>query len=106
VHSIGFGLVAFPAEMLLTIATRQKLVAQRIGAKTYRPWFTNDPAWDAMHSDDYSFCKRARIAGFKVFADTRQRVGHVGLHTFHLEDMAGRPLLKSLALAQEERPKE
>lgn len=106
VHSIGFGLVAFPAPMLETIASTLGLRPQQIGEKRYRPWYTNDPAWDAMHSDDYSFCKRARAAGFQVFADTRQRVGHIGLHEYHLEDMAGRPLKKSLTLAQEERPTE
>jgi hypothetical protein len=106
VHSIGFGVVAFPTKMLETIAEKQELVPQRVGKKTYRPWFTNDPRWDSAHSDDYAFCRRARESGFRVFADTRQRVGHIGLHEFHLEDMAGRPLLPSLTLAQEERPKE
>ncbi len=106
VHAIGFGVVAFPAAMLGVIARELSLRAQQIGEKFYRPWFTSDPTWDCMHSDDYSFCRRAREAGYRVFADTRQRVGHIGLHTFHLEDMAGRPLLKHLRLAQEPRPNE
>lgn len=106
VHAIGFGVVAFPAFMLENIASFHKLKPRRVGDGTFRPWFTDDPSWDLVHSDDYAFCKRAREAGFKVFADTRQRVGHVGLHTFNLEDMAGRPLKKALILAQEERPQE
>lgn len=87
VAAIGFGVVAVPAPMLLVMAEKLGLPWQRIGKKEYRPWFSADPRWPTMHSDDYCFCRRVREAGFKIFVDTRHRVGHCGEHVFHLEDM-------------------
>jgi hypothetical protein len=36
--------------------------------------------------EDYSFCERARQAGFSVQADTRIRLWHVGPYRFGWED--------------------
>lgn len=88
VEAIGFGVVAHPVAMLETIAAKCELAPQGVGKMRVRPWFTGDPRWESMHSDDYCFCRRARQAGFKLYADTRQRVGHIGFHTYHLEDSA------------------
>lgn len=88
VEAIGFGCVAMPAAMLEIIAEKLSLPRLKVLELTLRPWFTTDTSgrWPGMHSDDYAFCKRAREAGFKIFADSRQRVGHIGLHTYFLED--------------------
>ena len=92
VAAIGFGCVAMPAMMLEDVAHKLKLPALKVLDLTLRPWFTTDSsgAWENMHSDDYAFCRRARDAGYRIFADTRQRVGHIGFHTYFLED--ARPL--------------
>lgn len=88
VEAIGFGCVAMPAIMLEVVAEKLRLPRLGILEQTFRPWFTTDSSgqWETMHSDDYSFCRRARDAGFRIFADTRQRVGHIGQHVYQLED--------------------
>ncbi len=37
-------------------------------------------------SDGFSFCERARQCGFKVFADTTIRLGHIGKTTYSWEE--------------------
>ncbi len=44
------------------------------------PWYLGD---------DFSFCHRARQAGFKIFADTSIRLGHIGRYAFSWEDAGG-----------------
>jgi len=36
--------------------------------------------------EDFAFCERARRSGFKVMADTRIRLGHIGRQTYEWED--------------------
>lgn len=98
VAAIGFGVVAMPASMLERVAEFHKLPRLAVLDHAFRPWFTNDPSWGVMHSDDYAFCRRAREAGFKIWADTRQRVGHIGLHTYQLEDALPLTRFESLNL--------
>jgi hypothetical protein len=98
VEAIGFGVVAHPASILEAVA--KTLRAQVVGpGQTARPFFTGDPSAPQMHSDDYSFCRRARLAGFSVYADARHRVGHLGEYEYHLEDCAPRPRYETLELA-------
>lgn len=37
--------------------------------------------------EDFSFCFRARQAGFKVFLDTSIKLGHIGSYTYKWEDV-------------------
>jgi hypothetical protein len=37
--------------------------------------------------EDFAFCERLRRAGVPVLVDTSLRVGHIGLHTYHWEDV-------------------
>ena len=37
-------------------------------------------------SEDYSFCERARQCGYKIWADTSIRLGHIGKYTYYWED--------------------
>ena len=39
--------------------------------------------------DDFSFSHRAREAGYKVYADTTVRLGHIGRYAFSWEDAGG-----------------
>jgi hypothetical protein len=36
--------------------------------------------------EDFAFCERARRCGYKVIADTRIRLGHIGRQTYEWED--------------------
>jgi hypothetical protein len=37
--------------------------------------------------EDFAFCDRLRRAGVPVLVDTRLRIGHIGHHTYHWEDV-------------------
>lgn len=43
-------------------------------------------------SEDYSFCERARQAGFKIIADTAIRLWHIGSYRYGWEDAARQPV--------------
>jgi hypothetical protein len=45
---------------------------------------TGDDHW--YMSAEYSFCERARRSGFKIMADTRIRLGHIGRHSYYWEE--------------------
>ena len=101
VMGVGFGLAAHPVSMLTAIAEHQGLAPREIkrtgsSTKTVRDWFGTDAVPTELVTDDYAFCARARASGFHVFADTRQRVGHLGEHEFHIEDI--RPLSRAKAI--------
>ncbi len=49
-------------------------------------------------SEDYSFCTRARQAGFSVVADTTIRLGHVGRYSFTWDDLSPRETLLGVEL--------
>jgi hypothetical protein len=40
-------------------------------------------------ADDFAFCHRARGAGYKIFADTTIRLGHIGRYAYTWEDAGG-----------------
>lgn len=44
------------------------------------PWYLGD---------DFSFSHRARQAGYKIYADTTVRLGHIGRYAFSWEDAGG-----------------
>lgn len=41
--------------------------------------------------DDWSFCERAKDAGFKVWLDPSIRLGHIGSYMYTLEDLIRQP---------------
>lgn len=46
--------------------------------------------------EDLSFCERARQSGYKIYADTTIRLGHIGKYRYSWEDITGdRPRAKS-----------
>lgn len=50
-------------------------------------------------AEDYSFCERARQSGFKIWADTRIRLWHVGWYRYGWEDAGiDRPRFDSFTL--------
>lgn len=91
VRALGFGVLAHPVSALDKIAEHYAMKPLAFGraGQRVRRWFgSTEPEWDELMGEDYAFCRRARAAGLKVFADTRHRVGHVGEHVYHLEDGA------------------
>jgi hypothetical protein len=59
----------------------------------------------AVHNylgEDYSFCERARQCGYKIYADTTIRLGHIGKYRYSWEDIAGdRPRAQTFELEWE-----
>ncbi len=72
-------------------------------AKTITPYFIpmvvpDGGGWCYL-SEDYSFCQRARKAGFPVLADTTIRLGHGnGRHKYTWDDLAQRQSFESLTI--------
>lgn len=88
VNALGFGFLAHPVSVLERIAAHFKMRDLRTGVDRYaRDWFSStEPEWAELMGEDYAFCRRARAAGVRVYAETRPRLGHIGEHVFHLED--------------------
>jgi hypothetical protein len=42
-------------------------------------------------AEDYAFCERARQSGFKIMADTRVRLSHIGSYAYSWEESGGDP---------------
>ena len=59
------------------------LVHRRVFEKMEPQWFEATPEGEAS---DYAFCRKARAAGFKIFCDTNQWVGHIGANAVTIED--------------------
>jgi hypothetical protein len=98
VRSVGMGLTAIHRSVLEKTPARNLLVKSLGEPRRVRMWFaTTDPAWDEVESDDYAFCRRVREAHGQIYADGSQRIEHVGLYRFRLEDLA-RPLVEAETL--------
>ncbi len=56
----------------------------------FMPLVHHDPERGVWYlSEDYAFCQRARDAGFRIFADSSLRLGHVGSYVYSWEDAGG-----------------
>lgn len=75
------GFMAIPRYVLIKLASMLPLCNEK--DIPVHPFFcpivANDPELGWIYlSEDFSFCERARQAGFKIWADTRIVLGHVG----------------------------
>lgn len=52
----------------------------------FQPMTVSDGDGHWYLAEDWAFCERARQCGFKVYADTRIRLGHVGTYSYTWED--------------------
>ena len=52
----------------------------------FQPLVVSDAGGPWYLGEDYSFCERARRAGFRILADTGFRLRHVGPYGYSWED--------------------
>lgn len=71
VEAFGFGCV------MMTIEAADR-ITNGLGLMPFMP--------TGGFGEDLSFCMRARHVGLKLWADSRVRCGHIGLHTYTEED--------------------
>lgn len=58
----------------------------------FQPMVIDDPVRGAWYlAEDFSFCHRARQAGFQIFADTTIRLKHIGGYGYTWEDAGADP---------------
>lgn len=72
------------------VGTGFMLLKTEIFSKIAEPWFWNMPIRAREHwvvlGEDYTFCRNAKDAGYKIHLDTAVKCGHDGIHTFTTED--------------------
>jgi hypothetical protein len=95
VRYVGTGLMAISRKVLLGVATLLNVQGPKLrtgailedGGELHIWPFFMPMAHDGIYlSEDYSFCQRASDAGFKILADTRIILGHVGEHVYSAFD--------------------
>ena len=106
---VGLGFAHTRAEVYSRMKEQFELpdCNQRFGP-AITPWFqpsvVNDPLCTWYLGEDYSFCTRARMCGFKVMADTSIRLGHIGKYTWTWDDFVGRTTYESLEITVDKPP--
>jgi hypothetical protein len=99
VLSVGCGLLACHHQILLAMDQELPLIQSPFDSGTMRPYFAEIIEKDSWFGEDVSFCIRARNSGYKIFIDTRVRIGHRGEYDYHIEDtLAAVPRKDSLNL--------
>jgi hypothetical protein len=58
----------------------------RITVPYFLPMLLPDGDEHWYMNSEYSFCERARRSGFRIMADTRIRLGHIGRYSYHWEE--------------------
>ena len=53
----------------------------------FQPLVKQTSAGDWYLGEDYAFCERARVCGYKIMADTRVRLRHFGKYGYSWEDI-------------------
>jgi predicted O-methyltransferase YrrM len=90
----GFGFTHVRSDVFRTVYKKLGLPTcnKRFGSPLipfFAPMEVEEPSGPWSVSEDYAFCERARKCGFKVFADTRIRLWHVGSYRYGWEDAGG-----------------
>lgn len=64
------------------------LTAAEIFAKLPQPWFLMPDEQGTIMGEDYYFCRQARAAGYRIYADhaLSMQVGHIGERVFRIID--------------------
>lgn len=91
VRYVGTGMMAIHKNVFVKVAEclpklRTGAIFENGGELHIWPFFM-PISYDGIYlSEDYAFCQRAREAGFKILADTRIILGHVGEHVYSAFD--------------------
>ncbi len=91
VYYTGFGFTLTRREIYEVMRSRLQLPEcnQRFGEQLvpyFQPLIVPDGAGQWYLGEDYAFCERAHRCGFRIMADTRIRLWHVGSYPFSWED--------------------
>jgi hypothetical protein len=64
------------------------LTAAELFAKMPQPWFLMPDEQGTIMGEDYYFCRQARAAGYRIYADhaLSMQVGHIGERVFNISD--------------------
>lgn len=64
------------------------LTAAEVFAKLPEPWFLMPEEQGVIVGEDYYFCRQARAAGYRIYADhaLSMQVGHIGERVFRITD--------------------
>ena len=89
----GFGFTHTRRQVFETIAQKLQLPTcnKRFGSPLvpyFAPMLVSEPTGPWSLSEDYAFCERARQCGFRIMADTRFRLWHIGSYRYGWEDVA------------------
>lgn len=99
---VGMGFTHVRREVYDSIATSLPACGGGYGGKQVVPYFlpvlTEEEQGPTYLSEDYSFCYRAKLAGTKIMADTRIRLGHIGRYTYTWDEFAPRQQIDQLRL--------
>lgn len=74
----------FPKELFecAAVGLGLTLINMRVFDKLPFPWFHTTETDEIHSTEDIVFCKEAREAGFKVWADPTIRIGHIGSYVY------------------------
>jgi hypothetical protein len=78
----GTGFLAFPRHVLQGMAAKTEKVNMYGEGNNNYPFFMPFFHKGTMLSEDYAGCERARESGYKIWADSRIILGHVGLKEY------------------------
>lgn len=87
----GTGFLHIRREVYETIQQRLTLPTCNLGfgrpmVPYFQPMIVDTEKGPWYLAEDYSFCERARLCGYKVMVDTRVRLWHVGSYRYSWED--------------------
>ena len=111
VELVGMGFTYVHCEVYAAILQQghTKLCGGGYDGTTLYPFFlpllekmTADATMSTYLSEDYSFCIRAKRAGYPPMVDTRVKVGHIGKKTYTWDDMLPDTVLASVDVEQKE----
>jgi len=104
---VGMGFTHIRAEVYAAIAETMPAVHGGYDGETVVPYFlpmlSQEEQGLTYLSEDFSFCRRAKDAGYKVLADTTIKLGHIGDYTYTWDEFARQQKIDVLEIGVEEK---
>lgn len=93
VRHLATGFLAVKREVFETlqpkVETYQSFDAVSGVVESFHHFYSSGVHEGILESEDWSFCRRAREAGFRVYLDSEITLGHEGSHTYRLGQFYG-----------------